>query len=71
MELSIFCLRLCIKELFLRNKSEKGIKIKSLPYIIKHTYIEIFQNITLCLFLMGICYEHLGDLIRAIDSYKQ
>ena len=71
MELSIFCLRLCIKELFLRNKSEKGIKIKSLPYIIKHTYIEIFQNITLCLFLMGICYEHLGDLIKAIDSYKQ
>ena len=70
-EYSIFCLRLCIKELFLRNKSEKGIKIKYLPYIIKQNYKEIFQNITLCLFLMGICYEHLGDLVKAIDSYRQ
>ena len=70
-EFSIFCLRLCIKELFLRNTSEKGIKIKYLPYVIKQNYIEIFQNITLCLYLMGICYENLDDLVQAIDSYKQ
>ncbi len=70
-EFNILCFKLCIKELFIRNKTEKGININNLPYIIKRNYRDIIQNINLCLFFMGICYENLGQLKNAVDSYKQ
>ena len=70
-EFNILCLKLCIKELFIRNKTEKGINMNNLPYIIKKNYKDVFQNINLSLFFMGICYENLGQLKNALDAYKQ
>ena len=38
-DLNTLCLKLCIKELFIRNNSDKGINLTNLPYLIKHNYI--------------------------------
>ena len=70
-DLNTLCLKLCIKELFIRNNSDKGINLTNLPYLIRHNYREIIQNINLSLYFMGICYENLGQLLKAVDSYKQ
>ena len=38
---------------------------------IRNYFREIFQNINLSLYLLGICYENLGQLSKALDCYKQ
>ena len=70
-EYNFHCLKLCIKELFIRNTLEKGINLHSMPYKIRNYFREIFQNINLSLYLLGICYENLGQLSKALDCYKQ
>ena len=65
------CLKLCIKELFIRNTLDKGINLNTMPYKIRNNFREIFQNINLSLYFSGICYENLGNLSKAIDCYKQ
>ena len=68
---SFLCLKLCIKELFIRNSLDKGINLNTMPYKIRNNFREIFQNINLSLYFSGICYENLGNLSKAIDCYKQ
>ena len=70
-EYNFLCLKLCIKELFIRNTLDKGINLHSMPYKIRNYFREIFQNINLSLYFLGICYENLGQLSKALDCYKQ
>lgn len=65
------CLRLSIKELYQRVDSTEGIcqermSLKELSHIRK-----CVMNIVIAFFQRGVCEENLGNLLSAIESYKQ
>lgn len=65
------CLKFCFQEIFIRIDIERGVAIDDLPDKKRNAFNRIIKNIIICLFHIGICYENLDSLLKAIEAYKQ
>ncbi len=59
------------KELFLRVDIEDGIFYEYISKTNQHNLNKIFLNIVQAYYQRGVCDENLGEIPKAIDSYKQ
>jgi len=64
-------IKFAFSELFLRNDIEDGILYEDLSKTNQYYLNKIFFNIINAYYQRGVCEENLGDLQKAIDSYKQ
>ena len=60
------CLKICLKEMFLRN----SVKNKEVVYTDKGI-AKIIVNIVICFYQIGICAENIDDEVQAVEAYKQ
>ena len=63
-------LSICFKELDImiynnKNSSTKKYRLSSI------SSIDVFFNMSTCFYLLGVCFEKIHDLDKAVDSYKQ
>ena len=64
-------IKLAFKELFLRSDMEDGINYENTSKTNQYYLNKIFLNIINSFYQRGVCDENLGNLKKAIDSYKQ
>lgn len=62
-------LKLAFKELFFRIDIESGASAPKNPTA--HCFNKVFINIVLAFFQRGVASENLGEMLNAIDAYKQ
>ena len=60
------CLKICLKEMFLRH----SVKNKEVVYTDKGI-AKIIVNIVICFYQIGICAENIDDEVQAVEAYKQ
>lgn len=65
------CLKLAFRELFLRIDNDEGMMFESLPKVEKYYLTKIFNNIVMCFYHRGVCEENKGNIMKAIEAYKQ
>ena len=63
-------LKLCFRYLFI-NANDNAINIHSVTNKEANKYHCVIQNLSLCLYQLGICFENLNQLRLAIEAYKQ
>lgn len=64
-------LKICYRELYSRVDIDEGVYFESLPRAEQHYLEKCFANIVIGFYHRGVCEENLGNLIKAIESYKQ
>jgi len=64
-------LNLCFRELFIRVDLFEGIIYENLSEKRRHYLNKIFTNIAIAFYQRGVCLENLGEIVKAIESYRQ
>ena len=63
-------IKLCFRYLFI-NANDNAINIHIVTNKEANKYHCVIQNLSLCLYQLGICFENLNQLRLAIEAYKQ
>ena len=64
-------LKVGLRELYLRVEDEEGININKLSKSEVYNVKKCIINIVIAFYQRGVCEESLGNILRAIESYKQ
>ena len=64
-------LRVCYKELLIISTDGKGFKLSEIENRKKKHYYLVFQNLIICIFQLGFCFENLNLPLSAIEAYKE
>ena len=65
------CLKLSFRELFLRVDIDSGVCYANLSKTAQHYLNKIFVNIVIAFYHRGVSEENLGNIVKAIEAYKQ
>jgi len=66
------CIKLCLKELYIRTDGEDyTIRPEEYRSIDLHYFNKLLTNLLIALYHKGVCEENLGDILKAIQCYSQ